>query len=312
MPVFDTLPPAPAESDLPLHLWNGEEFAVIPWPEGTYQIGYNSRTWLVEHDGELAVLKAVPKTYAVRFASGLRAAEMAGQFGIPSGAPRRTRDGDVAAKHGDWCWGLLDYLGGRPTNTDEPRELAQVGRTLGRIHALLREVPALPGTTVWGQMDWILEPQPFLEGLEWIQQAMRESFDALPEKLSDGIIQCDPRLTEFRFDGDLVGLLDWGDVMHGPHLFDIATTLSFVDNRTDPTPFLSGYLETSPMPAEEYSNIPAMLKMRAAYEGWIYARRRHFNVNLGQIGKHTNTTLIERSRKNILAAEALPRNYYLV
>ncbi|MEU7206401.1 phosphotransferase [Streptomyces sp. NPDC045470] len=312
MPVFDPLPDAPGVGDLPLHFWDGADFTVVPWPADTWEIGYNSHTWLLERDGDRAVLKAVPKAYGVKFASGLRAAEMAERAGIPSGAPRRTRDGAVVAEHGDWCWGLLEHLDGRPTDTDNPTELALAGRALGSIHASLRTVPPLPETMVWSQMDWLLEPQPFLAGLDWIQQAIREGFAALPANLSDGIIHCDPRLTEFRFDGDKVGLLDWGEVMHGPHMLDVASTLSFAEEEIDTTPFLTGYLETSPASPEEYAYLPTMLKMRAAIEGWIYARRRHFDVDLGQTGEHTNDTLIERARENIAAADALPKDHYLL
>lgn len=39
---------------------------------------------------------------------------------------------------------------------------------------------------------------------------------------------------------------------------------------------------------------------------------RHFDVDLGQVGEHTNDTLIQRSRDNISAAEALPKDFYLL
>lgn len=311
MPVFDPLPEAPAADRLPLHLWDGPEFTVVPWPEDSWQIGYNSHTWLLYDGKENAVLKAVPKEQAVKFASGLRAAEIAEKAGIPSGAPRLTRDGEIVAEHGDWCWGLLEYVTGRPTDLENPAELARAGQTLGRIHAALRDVPPLPQTMVWKHMDWVLEEQPFLEGLDWIQQAIREGFDSVPAEMSDGLIHCDPRLTEFRFDGDLVGLIDWGEVMHGPHVFDLAGTLSFVEDDTDPTPFLTGYLQTSPATVDEFLHLPTMLKIRAAVEGWVYARRRYYGIDLGQVGEHTNDTLIERSRKNVLAADALPKDFYL-
>ncbi|MDX2939775.1 phosphotransferase enzyme family protein [Streptomyces ipomoeae] len=311
MPVFDPIPEAPAADRLPFHLWDGPEFTVIPWPEDSWNIGYNSHTWLLDDGNKKAVLKAVPKEQAVKIESGLRAAEMAEKAGIPSGAPRPTRDGGIVAEHGEWCWALLEYVSGRPTDLGNPAELARAGQTLGSIHAALRDVPPLPQIMVWKHMDWVLEEQPFLEGLDWIQQAIREGFDSVPEDLSDGLIHCDPRLTEFRFDGDTVGLIDWGEVMHGPHVFDLAGTLSFIEDGTDPIPFLTGYLETSPATVDEFRHLPAMLKVRAAVEGWVYARRRHHGIDLGQVGEHTNDTLIERSLKNVLAADALPKDFYL-
>ena len=311
MPVFDPLPDAPVDDELPLHFWAENGLTVVPWPEETWQIGYNSHTWLLEAEGERRVLKAVPREQGTKFASGLHAAETVQRRGIPSGAPRRTREGDIVAEEGAWCWALLEYVDGRPTDLDNPAELAQVGRTLGNIHAALRDVPPLPQTMVWTQMDWVFEEQPFLKEHEWIQQALREGFAAIHENLSDGIIHCDPRLTEFRFDGDSVGLLDWGEVMHGPHVFDVAATLSFVEDDVDPTPFVAGYVETSPASSEELIYLPTMLKMRAALEGWIYARRLHFGVDLGQIAEYNNANLIERSRENALTADALPKDFYL-
>ncbi|MGW7048914.1 phosphotransferase enzyme family protein [Streptomyces avermitilis] len=313
MPVFDPLPPTPSTEELPLHLWEeAEGFTIVPWPEDTWRIGYNSHTWLLGHGAERVVLKAVPKEYSTKFASGLRAADLAEQAGIPSGAPYRTREGAVVADQGVWSWGLLRYVKGRPTDEEDPKDLAMAGRTLGRVHAALRDVPPLPDTMVWTQMGWLLEPQPFLqEGREWIQQAIREAFEAIPDKLSTGVIHCDPRLTEFRFDGDAIGLLDWGEVMHGPHIFDIASTLSFAAEGADPTPFVAGYLETSPAASEELAYVPLMLKVRAAVEGWVYARRDYYDVDLGQVAEHTNTTLIERSRENVRAADALPHDFYL-
>ncbi|MEU6229193.1 phosphotransferase [Streptomyces sp. NPDC047042] len=311
MPVFDPLPEAPAVDRLPLHFWNRPDFTVVPWPEDTWKIGYNSYTWLLEGNGERAVLKAVPKEQQIKFESGLRAAEMSERAGIPSGAPRPALDGKIVVEHGDWCWALLEYVAGRPTDPENPAELAQAGRTLGRIHAALRDVPPLPQTMAWNQMDWALADQPFLDGLDWIQKAIREGFDATPKTLSDGIIHCDPRLTEFRFDGDRVGLLDWGEVMHAPHVFDLAATLSFLEEETDWEPYVSGYLETSPGPVDDLIYLPIMLKTRAALEGWVYARRKYYGIDLGQVAEHTNASLIERSRENILAAEALPKDFYM-
>ncbi|WP_019546339.1 phosphotransferase enzyme family protein [Streptomyces sulphureus] len=312
MPIFDPLPRAPSLEELPLHSWEAEGFEVVPWPEGTWQIGYNSHTWLLEAGSERVVLKAVPQAQAVKFASGLRAAELAERAGVRAGAPRRARDGGIVVEQGPWCWGLLEYVAGRPPELDSPSDLALAGRTLGLIHAALRDVPPLPQTLVWTRMDWLLAEQPFLEGREWIQQAIREGMEAASaEKLSDGVLHCDPRLTEFRFDGREAGLLDWGEVMHGPHVFDLAGTLSFVEEGTDPAPFLSGYLETSPAPVDDFTRLPAMLKVRAATEGWIYASREYHGVDLGQSPEYSNAKLIERARENVRAAEMLSPDFYV-
>lgn len=312
MPVFDPLPEAPTAGQLPLPLWGAQQFSVVDWPQDSFQIGYNSHTWLLADGDDLAVLKAVPADQAVKFASGLTAAGIAELAGIPAGAPRPTLDGATVAVDGPWSWALLNYVRGTRTDASDAAQLAQAGRTLGRIHTALKDTPPLPETMVWTHMEWALAPMPFLDGLEWIQQALREVMEQLPDDLSQGVIHCDPRLTEFRFDGDTIGLIDWGEVMHGPHISDLAATVSFMDEGTDPKPFLSGWAETAPGSADELVYLPVLLKARAALEGWVYARRAAFGVDLGQIGEHNNHTLIERSRQNILAAEALPRDFYRI
>lgn len=310
MPIFDPLPDAPAVDQLPLQLWDAQDFKLVDWPENSFQIGYNSHTWLLARGDDHVVLKAVPAEQAVKFGSGLAAANICEQAGIPSGAPRPTRDGRSVAVDGPWSWALLNYVHGTRTDATDPDQLGTAGRTLGRIHTALKDTPPLPETMVWTAMQWALAPMPFLEGLDWIQQALREAFDELPKDLSQGVIHCDPRLTEFRFDGETVGLIDWGEVMYGPHISDLATTLSFMDEGTDHKAFLHGYTETAPGTADEFVHLPTMLKARAALEGWIYARRAAFGVDLGQIAEYNNEKLIERSRQNILAAEALSRDFY--
>ncbi|MFH8387744.1 phosphotransferase enzyme family protein [Kitasatospora sp. NPDC018058] len=310
MPVFDPLPSAPSATELPLHLWGREAYEVEPWGD-TWQIGYNSHTWLLQLDSGRHVLKAVPRDQGVKFASGLEAALLIDGQGVPSGAPLRTVDGAVAGYAGEWCWALLDYVGGTPADPADPEQLALVGRTLGRIHTGLRELPPLPGVMTWGRLDWLLVEEPFLEGRPWIQQAIRESLAALPDELTVGMIHCDPRVTEFRIDQGRAGIFDWGEAMYAPHVFDLATTLSFLDDDVDSKPFLSGYLTESVISAEELAYIPAALKLRAGIEAWIYARRLHFGVDLGQQGEHTNATLIERARTNIAAAELKDRTSYL-
>ena len=72
MPIIDPPPPAPSEADLPLHMWGWDTYSVQPWGD-SWQRGYNSRTWLLRHDADLHVLKAVPHDRRAEFTSGLRA-----------------------------------------------------------------------------------------------------------------------------------------------------------------------------------------------------------------------------------------------
>jgi Ser/Thr protein kinase RdoA (MazF antagonist) len=291
-------------------MWGWDTYSVQPWGD-SWQMGYNSRTWLLRHDTDLHVLKAVPADRRAEFTSGLRAALIIDAKGVPSAAPRLTLDGEVAGEDGGWCWALLDYVEGAPADPTDPDQLARVGETLGLIHAGLRDLPALPGVMAWGHLDWLLAEEPFLDGHPWIQHAIREALDALPRDLTVGMIHCGARVSEFRIRRDTVGLVDWGDVMYAPHIYDLATTISFLPAGVDPKPFLRGYLAESVIGAEELRYIPSALKLRAGIEAWIYARRLGFGISIGQKGAHVNSTLMERSRKNIAAAEAMDETSFL-
>jgi Ser/Thr protein kinase RdoA (MazF antagonist) len=284
-------------------MWGWDTYSVQPWGD-SWQMGYNSRTWLLRHDAGLHVLKAVPHEQRAAFTSGLRAALIVDARGVPSGAPRLTLDGEVAGEDSGWCWALLDYVEGAPADPASPDQLARVGETLGLIHTGLRDLPALPGVMTWGHLDWLLAEEPFLDGHPWVQRAIREALEALPRDLTVGMIHCGARVGEFRIGRDAVGLVDWGDVMYAPHIYDLATTISFLPADTDPMPFLRGYLTESIIAADELRYIPSALKLRAGIEAWVYARRLRFGISIGQKGAHINSTLMERARKNIAAAEA--------
>ena len=255
------------------------------------------------------VLKAVPGDHGGRFEVGLRMASTVAESGIPTGAPRSTVDGGLVVREGDWCWALLDYLGGHRVDVNDPEQLHRVGRPLGRVHRELRNVPPPDHVMVWGQMDWLLAEAEFLEPYPWIQRAIAEAFDDLPDGLVTGMVHGDPRVTEFRIDGGTVGLLDWGEVMYAPHVFDVATILSYLDPETDSGPLLHGYLTESVVAAEELAHVNVMRKFRYAAEAWIYAMRNGLGITLGQDGtEHTNMSILEQKQKNIAAIDSGDKN----
>jgi Ser/Thr protein kinase RdoA (MazF antagonist) len=305
VPVFNPLPTLPSVDQLPLAAWVGDDWSVLPWEREPVEIGYNSHTWKVDSGGVLSVLKAVPLEHADRFEVGLSVATTAASHGVPSGAPRPTADGALVARSGDWCWALLEFLDGQRIDTTDAAQLHEVGAVLGRVHTALRDMPRPEHVMAWDEMDWLLADADFLEPHPWIQRAVAESMAELPHDLVTGVIHGDPRVTEFRTDGAVVGLLDWGEVMYAPHVFDVATVLSYLDAGTDTEPLLRGYLSESVIGAAELTHVDTVRKFRYAAEAWIYARRESFGITLGQEGSHhTNLSILEMKRDDIAAIDS--------
>lgn len=305
MPVFEPLPTAPEDQVLPLDRWGNGEWSVLPWEREVVDQGYNSHTWKVARGEESYVLKAVPESHAAPFETGLGMARLVADEGIPSGAPISTTDGELVVHADNWCWGLLAHMGGDRVDTTDPAQMRVVGGTLASIHRALKDVPA-PGTVIsWNRIDWLLAEDEFLKPYPWIQRAIGEARDAIPGDLTVGIVHGDPRVTEFRIDNAVGGLLDWGEVMHAPHIFDVASTLSYLDSEADRESFLRGYLDNSVIEAGELAHVDAMRKFRYAVEGWFFAQRERFQITLGQEGgEHTNASILKMKQEDIEAIDS--------
>lgn len=312
MPVFDPIPAAPEEAELPLSLWGPEYWAVLPWEREPTDLGYNSHTWKVTDGTHTRVLKAVPADHADRFEVGLAMAAVVAAQGIPSGAPRPLPDGGgLVARSGEWAWALLDLVTGEKVDQAEPEQLALVGAVLGRVHRALADQPVPRGGMVWGQMDWLLAEGEFLEPYPWIQPALREAMSGIPDSLTTGVVHGDPRIAEFRVDGAVAGLIDWGEVMYAPHIFDVGTLLDYLDDGVDQTPLLRGYLSESLLGQDEFAHVGTMRKFRSAAEAWIYARRAWFDITLGQRGEFTNASILDMKKADIEAIDAGEREVRL-
>ncbi|GAA0553186.1 hypothetical protein GCM10010172_39660 [Paractinoplanes ferrugineus] len=301
----------PSPESLPLQPWGAEDFTVVSWPEQDWHAGWNSRVWLLERDGERAVLKAVPEHLPTRLRPGLEAAEIVEAAGIPAGAPYRTTGGDVAADADDWTWVLLRYVPGRSASAADHDDLALAGRVLGRVHTALSDVPETPETSVFTQRDWLTMEQPFLVGDNaWIPAAIEAGFAAMPADLSTGLIHGDPQINDFRVGPEATGLIDWAEVLHAPYVFDLGILLSTLGAGVDPEPLLAAYLSAAPVKAAEFAYLPEMMKIRAAIEGWIFASRDAFGIELGD-SSYTNAEIVQLARGRYLAAEALAPDHFL-
>ncbi|GGY04317.1 phosphotransferase enzyme family protein [Streptomyces minutiscleroticus] len=305
MPVFEALPAAPEDGELPLVRWGEGSWSVLPWEREVADQGYNSHTWQVANGERRYVLKAVPKSHGAGFAAGLGVARGVAEQGILSGTPNTTTTGDLVVLEGDWCWGLLDYMDGERVDRTDAEQMRIVGGTLAAIHRALVDHPVPAGVITWPQIDWLLAENEALKPYPWIQRAMREALEVIPDDLTLGVVHGDPRVTEFRIKNGTGGLLDWGEVMYGPHVFDVASTLIYLDDEADKESFLRGYLATSVIDASQLAYVDVMRKFRYAVEAWFFAHRESLQITLGQeAGEHTNASILKMKHEDIEAVDA--------
>lgn len=302
--VSSSLPAEPVTDDVPLSLWGRDDLRVLPWERDSVDLGFHSYTYLVGSDSDLYVAKCVPVDQGPKFTSGLKVALVVEDHGISAGAPLPTVEGEVSAYQGEWCWALLRHVDGGRADENNPDHMRLAGETLGAVHTALVGTPPPPDILRWDHLDVMMSAEaPFLEDKPWIQQAMREAHETVSGKVTMGVLHADASMNTFRVKPDSMGLFDWGEVMYGPFLFDVATALSYLDKSVDVGPLLRGYMAKAPVSRSELAFIGTLLKFRAAAEAWIYARREWVGNNIGNLGDLTNANLLDRARKNLASAE---------
>jgi Ser/Thr protein kinase RdoA (MazF antagonist) len=299
-----SLPAEPLADEVPLFLWGRADLRVLSWERDPVDLGFHSYTYLVGSDAERYVAKCVPVAQGPKFTSGLNVAQVVEEHGIPAGAALPTVDGAVTAYDGDWCWALLRYVDGGRADENDPVHMRLAGETLGAVHTALVGTPVPPDIMSWHHLDVLMvDPAPFLEDKPWIQEAMREAHDTVSDNVTMGLLHADASMNTFRVRTDSMGLFDWGEVMHGPLLFDVATALSYLEKPVNVGPLLRGYVAKAPVAESELRYLGALLKFRAAAEAWIYARREWVGNDIGNVGELSNEYLLDRARRNLASAE---------
>ena len=93
-----------------------------------------------------------------------------------------------------------------------------------------------------------------------------------------GLIHGDLRLANLLVDGDRTALIDFDDCGYGWYLYDLATALSFLEERPDVpqliASWLKGYRKVASVPADMEAAIPTLVMMRRlALIGWVGAQQ---------------------------------------
>jgi Ser/Thr protein kinase RdoA (MazF antagonist) len=268
-----------------------------------HHTGMNSATWLVEQDGHRWVAKAVP-TPAGGFAAGLELAARLQAAGVPAGAPVPSLDGHQVIMVDGVALALLTWVAGQSLTKDHGTGQRVLGRTLARVHRLLREV-AVDGVQTF---HWIDVGATHLAIRGWIRPAVAgavAAFDRLdPPSLTQGLLHADPSPDAFRLDHrtGVCGLIDWGAALAGPLMYDVASAVMYVGGPRHARALLRAYLAEGVLPEPEVDRaLPVMLQLRWAVQADYFARRIASGDLTGIAGPAENEVGLEDARRWLLS-----------
>ena len=120
-----------------------------------------------------------------------------------------------------------------------------------------------------------------LATLSRLDQAVRERLAALPtDRDHFGLIHADLRLANLLVEGDRTAIIDFDDCGFGWYLFDLATALSFLEERPDAPElvacWLTGYRKVAEVPPVMEAEIPTLIMLRRLQLiGWVGYQQHH-------------------------------------
>lgn len=239
--------------------------------------GMNSATWFVHGTGGRRwVAKAVVPAAGRALAGGLAAAAAVEAAGVPAGVPTPTRDGALVARVDGVPLGLLRWVPGAELTGTDVDEQRTIGRTLARVHAVLREARVEPTD----RFHWLDPQAAHLSIRPWIRDRVAAAVAAYenlgPRSLSHGLLHTDPAPEAFRRDPatGTCGLIDWGVAMSGPLLYDLASAVMYVGGPDRAGSLLAAYLDQPVLSHSEVERgLPVLLRFRWAVQADYFARR---------------------------------------
>ncbi len=117
--------------------------------------------------------------------------------------------------------------------------------------------------------------------LSRLAAVVRKRLAALPRDRNQfGLIHADLRLANLLVEGNRTAIIDFDDCGFGWYLFDLATALSFLEERPDAPElidcWLTGYRKVAEVPAVTEAEIPTFIMLRRlALIGWVGYQRQH-------------------------------------
>ena len=223
---------------------------------------------------------------------------------LPVPRLRVSRDGGLTAAlpGGNLCR-LLDFLEGRPLAKYKPHDptlLRSIGRFIGRLDRALEGFrhDAESRTLYW---DTKKAPSTIRDGLDLIEDPIVAAFatrtlaaverDLVPrlEELPRGIIHNDANdYNVLVADGQMSGLLDFGDIVSSCLVFEVANAVAYcMLSKHDPLPaaaaVVAGYHEARPLTEDELLVLDTAVRARLAMSAAVGARQSHDEPDEGYL-----------------------------
>lgn len=258
--------------------------------------GMNSLTWAVRTPGASYVAKWVPREATDLFAAGATTAQLAARSGVLTGASVSTRCGDRLARLGDGVVALLEHVPGVELEGETDEDAAVMGEVLARVHAVTRG-RAAPGALAW---HWVEEDRfdadPELRTVAADVVRAVEDLGALVHGLCHG----DPAPEAFLRSENGVGLIDWGSVVDGPLLYDVASAVMYLGGPTYAAPLVRAYAAHGGPATADLDHVDLMLRMRWVVQADYFAGRLASDDRTGLDDAADNRRGYERARRALL------------
>ncbi len=269
--------------------------------------GMNSVTWFVTAGGERWVAKAVARSSRRSFVGGLTVAGHVEVAGVPAGPPVPTRQGDIVVDIDGIPLALLSWVEGEELSGTTTSDQRLIGRTLGRVHEALRDVPTAPAD----RFHWVDAQAAHLSVRSWVRPlvaAAVAAYEAVDRSFfSWGLLHCDPAPEAFRLDHvtGVCGLIDWSAAVSGPLLYDLASAVMYVGGVEHGDCLIEAYLESRTVTrAEVEHGLLTMLRFRWAVQADYFARRLATGDLTGIISDADNEKGLEDARQWLVRLSA--------
>ncbi|WP_188455875.1 phosphotransferase enzyme family protein [Virgibacillus oceani] len=202
---------------------------------------------------------------------------------------------------------LFTFLEGDAPDEEKESELIRQFEILGEITALLHDHSINYGTNLDNikRLSWnyetILGDKPkwgkWQDGLaitperavlfQKVSEKIQARLEAFGKKSTRyGLIHSDLRLANLLVEGDQIKVIDFDDCGYGWYLYDLATSLSFIEHKSYVPglieSWIKGYRKVRNLSQEEVQEIPTFVMMRRLQlVAWVGSRNNETTEELG-------------------------------
>lgn len=258
--------------------------------------GMNSLTWTVRAPGASFVAKWVPREAIDLFVAGATTARLAARAGVLTGPPVSTRGGGELAPLGDGVVALLEHVPGAELAGETDEDAVLMGEVLARVHRATHGQGA-PGALRW---HWVethrFDTDPELRA---VADDVVRSVDGLGG-LAYGLCHGDPAPEAFLRSEHGVGLIDWGSVVDGPLLYDVASAVMYLGGPAYAAPMLDAYAAAGGPATLDLAHVELMLRMRWVVQADYFAGRLASDDLTGVDDQSDNQRGYDRARRALL------------